>query len=1100
MRIVVLLLIISSLVFAEAPIEEVCKEMSRSQNWHRGDTVFWEVNVIPDYRTVVDESIPYANKNTTFKQALSTYGYDLDRINASNDLRLQQECDASNLNESCHHFKVYCLNKITTNTLNQALDNFSHCALRRANYCGETFQTKEGVLANLNTLDRVANDIFAIQDKVRSDSNLNMYFGDINRAYDALKQKLEEARENANISTNQIEEEIESEYNRLKNEDDRFNHTCEILDQCDDYIKGEGYADKYSLVDQIAYCYMSNDYQEDELTDLKKLLNGIDKYNEKEGLKNLAIMSIENSMEQTVNEYASTYKALNGTKPTQAQMCRDLREVCNEDKAKNALKNLDISSVSKLDQLSEIKAYNEKAKALNEVCDKVKTYGADESRTKEIEEYLYQIMYTTRIGQLMSVKDFRDEVKPFNQDECFKNGEGFQLIPEDSNGEAFLTGAIQGLFDLQKGKARKVSDLKKQVYYTSGWAPASDRDYYNILKEIVKNDPYMVRDSMRGSGDPEHALWVCKATHDIYRSENRQLIASWIGAGLAIAGAVVATVFTAGAAGPSLISSIASATTITAGVGTGIYNLNRASVARHNAELSGSIQSVDTLLNSMNLTTLDTDVKFATAEVVMSLIPGATKVLSSAGRGISKVLGSSTILNAIPSGARLTGPAKTLFEAIKNGRQITQEMLQRALASRMPGVSADKIKTLSSIMVGASEDMVIEISAFVSTFPDPPGPLSEQGMQTLAIALGNSTAFNALGTQGQQWVTRRKARQNASLTRNTTNAINTLRPTDLNLSNNSYTNRSVIQDINNPTQVQSMNKFSDEVQLNDRIVELMDAAHNAPSGFAKNRQIALLVDAVADQIGDARARQLILGIDNGSGVRLGGLASQDVMILGNQSARKYLPDDFGGNTPRELEFWSKVDQESHGLFLQSPHYNSNLAPVNGEAQNYLTGFNRMLINADLQESIDFGEFIETSLAIKLADTTPNVTGNGAKVLITHPSKPDMEIVFDPSGAYFRAMDKSLSIGPRRLKSHLKYLDKNGRNIVEHIENNGQQIESFIRSKMDGNNIEFTTQDLLTYLKDPQNTPSNIMNNSDFFKRTVIDYWQRASHFNPIISD
>jgi len=100
----------------------------------------------------------------------------------------------------------------------------------------------------------------------------------------------------------------------------------------------------------------------------------------------------------------------------------------------------------------------------------------------------------------------------------------------------------------------------------------------------------------------------------------------------------------------------------------------------------------------------------------------------------------------------------------------------------------------------------------------------------------------------------------------------------------------VFTDATEDIQRQSLKRFSDAVDVDEEIVRLMDKAHLAPKGFAKNKQIKLLIDEVSKRPGmnKVKAKNLILGEVNADGVRVGGLASEDVMVLGFRDRIKNL--------------------------------------------------------------------------------------------------------------------------------------------------------------------------------------------------------------------
>jgi hypothetical protein len=105
-----------------------------------------------------------------------------------------------------------------------------------------------------------------------------------------------------------------------------------------------------------------------------------------------------------------------------------------------------------------------------------------------------------------------------------------------------------------------------------------------------------------------------------------------------------------------------------------------------------------------------------------------------------------------------------------------------------------------------------------------------------------------------------------------------------------YKNNKVFIDATNKAQMKSLKNFSDSVIIDDEIAQLMENAHLAPDGFTKNKNIKLLIDKVSKKSGmtKLKAQDLILGIKNSEGVRLGGLASEDVMVLGLKDKVKSL--------------------------------------------------------------------------------------------------------------------------------------------------------------------------------------------------------------------
>ena len=757
--ILILLFILPSFCIAEARIDEMCKPLSKNQGWHRGDTVYWEKKVLPAYANIVDSSKIEATRNLTYKTSLKMYQWSDAKINQANRLRIQEECDLTDLSSSnaCHHMQAYCLHSISTDTLNKSFDSFNKCTQPGNNpsWCGESFQTEEGIRGNLNQLTYISNEIEKIQKGM--DQNLNDYFGDVISSLEELKQKLARAKAQSAAKIKELDQKIKEKYDRLKKEDENFNNTCSILDKCDDYIKNEGYEDKHQLLNQVAFCSVeANNNLESDFAPLEGLLKGLQSHNEKVELKKLAISSLNNSRKQTIKEYASVYTALYGQAPDKAKICFDIPSMCNDEEAINYLQSMELANhlrmIPKMNIQKDISQYNQLADETNALCEKARGGHIDDKLEEEINQKLFEVMYQSRMGQLMSVKHFRDDIRPFNQEDCFEDGVGFKSISEDKAGEELVKQGIRGILNLQREKANQIKDQEKQIKYAARSQPINDDILLKELRNIIRNDPYMVREAVAASGSPDQALWICKATHDLYKREKRENIGKWIVTGLAIAGALVATVFTGGLAAPALVASIAMAG------GLAGYNLYQAKTARHNAEKSIAIKSSEVIFKSMQLPQLDSDVKAAYAEVAMAALPGAVKALKYTGQGISLALNGSKIVG---TGSNLFNATGKVGQAIQKGTAVTEKMLQKAIAAKLPGADPSKVKLWSQVIVGTSHDMILEITAFAAVHPD---PFSEGGIRALATSLAMSGSMNALGPVGRQIVNKyNRNRTNKSL-------------------------------------------------------------------------------------------------------------------------------------------------------------------------------------------------------------------------------------------------------------------------------------------------------------------------------------------------
>jgi hypothetical protein len=976
-----ILLLWSFNIFAQPKIEPLCEPLAKSLQWQTGNTIHWVGKVAPDFAALVNNSKNYAVKNQTFKSSLMSVGYDPAKIDQNNQLRLLSECDLTQIKDknTCHHFKVFCANSVTTKTLNDTFDGFNYCAIKRAKYCGESFQTPKGIRNNLQELEDAAKAIFAVQDKIRQNPTLSEYFKDVINTFEALKAKLALARGNLEEALKKINEEVQADYEKKKKEDQAFKTCCDTLDACSDYLKKENLEDKHHILKQVNFCSISGQSNnDDQIKSLEKAMEAVQNIS----LKNLVFRTLDKSVSNTILEFASLYKAMTGKAPDPKALCEHLPSFCSNKEANKALSQLNLDNIQKMNTLTDIQSMNSMAKEMNNLCQEAKKGHVTNELELKIQTQLTDIMYKTRIGQLMAIDSFRQKVPPFDQKKCFAVGSGFELIPEDSKGEKLVNDATWGILKLQKDKAKALTEKINTISYTSGFVDPSDPAYKKMLKYFLANDPYMVKAAIQNSGNPAEALWICKETAGLYNDESNTLILTIVGTGTAIAGSLVATVFTFGMATPLLVGSIALAT------GIGVYNLDRSLTARHNAEMTISVNSAEKIMKTMELPELDLQVKAAYVEVGMGILPGAIKGLSITGKALGPLLNSSSLINGISSGIKLSGPSQALMQAIKTGGNITDEMIQKALASRFVNANPKNIAAFKEILKGTTQDMALEMITWASLHPD---PFSERGMEALALSLATSMSFNTLSIGAQNLVMKYKAQKLS----------------DIRLSN-----------------------------IPDPVFQ-------------------------------------------------------------------YLPNEFAnGATSSELIFWKKLDAES-SLVLNRGGDKHNPLPNTSDTDNgantWTKSFERGYKNSSSQENVALDKHIENIFSTKLSDEKLSAVNNGVKVNITHPNFPYREVVLDPAGVYFRSRDTSLIYGPKDQQQLFQYLDKNGKNIVEHFKTEDPKVLiSKIKEHLNKKEIEFNNQDIISYLENPNNAPNNMMVDIKGFKISLIKYWNNMTHFNVLV--
>lgn len=775
--------LLPGLAFAQPKINSLCKPYAKKQQWVKGDTVYWKQNFIPEFKQIIQKSKPEAVKNLTFKTSFGTgtRDYNEQEITERNRIRLQKDCGIQDQNQmmGCTHYQAYCALHVSTETLGGAMESFSSCALNRNRVCGETFQEPKDIENNLAELDQAYAEISKIKEEMGKDPVMNEYMTDVYDAYQRIADLLEQAKINklkalaqlgkerkaGDLSEKEMDQlrkqtlegmgnEIDKKELVLRKSDDGFRKASDVLNSCDDYLAKKGYDDDHSIISQVNICSSPNtEIVGKELDQFTNIVDHMDKAEKFQSLKELTISSIDNAIDLTVQEFASTFKAINGNKPTEGEMCRALgTKFCNS-RAKSSLKNLNIDNVSMMNYQKEMDAYNASAAKLNELCSQVKRSGNPAQLESEIQRQLTKVMYETRIGQLMAFKNFRDVIKPFDQKACYETGKGFAKLQS----KELLSSALKGVLQLQKDKAKQLTEFEGQVGYhvsaLKGQSTSKDYDaYQNLLMKFLENDPYTVRKAIRASGSPDHALLLCKATAEIYSDEKTQRVWNWVGTGVCIAGSLAATVFTGGAAAPLLIASIAAGTSI------GVYNLDRALTRQHNKEMSQAIVSADPYLNSLEMKDADDGVKAAYVEIAMNFVPFAFKGLKIATKAVGPMMKSSKLVGPLLAegaeiSSKLGANGKALMNAMKTGGEVTQEMLQKAIGEKLAKATGKTASMLSDLLRGAAPDAALEMATAIALHPE---PLSESSVQAMIRGVAMGVAFNKLGQGGRNLVMKYK--------------------------------------------------------------------------------------------------------------------------------------------------------------------------------------------------------------------------------------------------------------------------------------------------------------------------------------------------------
>ena len=277
------------------------------------------------------------------------------------------------------------------------------------------------------------------------------------------------------------------------------------------------------------------------------------------------------------------------------------------------------------------------------------------------------------------------------------------------------------------------------------------------------------------------------------------------------------------------------------------------------------------------------------SEIVKSYLTGG--LLNIAGKGASAALSSSKALSAAVNGAKSLIKVP-ISGATKAGKWIAKStIVQRAsgyVGANLVGTGAAITSRLASLQASSAYKIFKGAAANTYKYSGVKGfvkinkeafKLGGKHSSMLFKPSVTSTTINSVSKSGIIY----KASQPNAPPRNMPGIPVVSKITNYKIPSKLKTAR-VFSDATEEIQKRSLKRFTDAVKIDDEIVALMDKAHLAPEGFTKNKQIKLLIEEVANRPGmnKVKAENLILGEFNSNGVRVGGLASKDIMVLGNK--------------------------------------------------------------------------------------------------------------------------------------------------------------------------------------------------------------------------
>jgi hypothetical protein len=259
------------------------------------------------------------------------------------------------------------------------------------------------------------------------------------------------------------------------------------------------------------------------------------------------------------------------------------------------------------------------------------------------------------------------------------------------------------------------------------------------------------------------ATLMCLEIEKIYKDEKNRRSVSMALAALSIAGAVVATVLSGGAASPLLVAAIGSAS-IAIGVGSGTYNYMVAKSQETHYEQSTVAGSFDQQIGQDLINQYHFEGNAELVGIAASFAPGVGKGLFYAGEktGVNLMIRTEAELlkDAIKSAplfekaAQYSKPVTDVFAKIGAGKSVALTELQAGLASKVsPKTAKVMISTFNAMTkdMGYNASMVFAVHAL--SHPD---PYSEQGILDCLESLVMAQGISAVGAAGKNYLMQKR--------------------------------------------------------------------------------------------------------------------------------------------------------------------------------------------------------------------------------------------------------------------------------------------------------------------------------------------------------
>ena len=693
---------------------------------------------------------------------------------------------------ACNPFQVYCAQTISEKTIESTMQKIKRCTdkFQKGTPCSSPYNTPKKLQNNANYVKGKFKEIADFNQHMKDSAKhcdtfgsgiceetgawtsdviqykaILTYYQDVKVSYDNWELKYDELEkqladlvkdmdeeEKRKFLKDKVNEQNDLTLNKHREEAGIKEDVCDTLHSCKKYLYKNGMSNQVDELEHIEICKFSGMHEYvDQFKELEDFLNKTFWPNEEYlQLQKIATQSLNQLQKMTVMQFAQYLKSLTGETPTFEQIKSIIPEFANSSIAKKVMQDPEFTAslekIPKFDKEKEIQEYNNFAGKINAVC--AKTRSSDADTRNEAYTKLYDLLPqydNLKISQLRFVEDIREIATPFDGDACGVEGTpGIKPI-YPSEVDDFKSAINVSLMKVYKDKAKDIKEKRGYINYIDNFvydlkpgslarADASIKAE-NAFKEIIQDDPYAVHFAIQENPEISSAKWICRGLVGLHGDEVSEWWTDQIVNGVAMAGAVVATVMTGGAAAVA-IGAGASALYI----GNAADNYIDAREQKADLEASGAIKSKDLNAIMSELEILDAEEQAAFTDLLLSAIPFAGGALNSAikigksGLSLSQYIKTmNTSINLEAKG--LTGAGKLIQDALKTGNKITPKMLTKAVHSQLnkfKGVISQEQKTnlkfFQDVLKRGSKDTAIELMTHASVQENPPGIFTDEGM------------------------------------------------------------------------------------------------------------------------------------------------------------------------------------------------------------------------------------------------------------------------------------------------------------------------------------------------------------------------------------